>query len=77
MEEVKYPMNKIKQVFCKHEYTFFPNQLNGLGEKRKVRAICNKCYKNFELSYDEYKKLKQEQEENKQDKQDKQQEEVN
>mgnify|MGYP000941336422 CR=1 FL=1 len=50
-------MNKIKKIFCDHDYKFFPEQLNGLRE-HKVKSICVKCKKNFEFTYEKYLKLK-------------------
>lgn len=52
-------MNQIKKIFCKHDYKFFSAQMNGLVDS-KVKAICVKCKKNFEFTYEEYLQLEEE-----------------
>lgn len=47
-------MGKLKQVFCKHKYEFFPEKVNGLMQ-RVVRGFCPKCEKQVEFSHKEYK----------------------
>ena len=52
-------MNQIKKIFCKHDYKFFPAQMNGLIDS-KIRATCVRCKKNFEFTYEKYIQLEKE-----------------